>query len=619
MKTFSEYRKEKSKQWYGFTSKSSKSKAQSKVQEVLISIGLMDWREKEAKLMYKRGKKVSLRISKTATKSEIQIIAENKWKQFHPDLYNEDEFYTLVYESGEEVETLPGSDEKFTLNSYQAAVDKDFKRITFYLCKNSDVTISKINYDLDTYTCDNGSDNDRDSEPDQKRLKVWDKYYYEPPYCADIGKEDFETNALVSNVKENNDKGEEKKDKSTEKKSLVTPLTLDEVMQLMHSEVDQENQFFFVIRRNAPLQRILSVWQREAKKGGLKKKLMVHFAGEVGIDEGALSKVFLTSAIHEIGINIFPNGAPVDSMLHVQNGDFVSCGQLVAYSLTHGGPPPCFLHPNVYSMLLNSDFDKEKLSTENHLTETERELLISVKADPKNHTDLIIEHGYTGLIHQGNSDCIVGTVLVSIVNRRMCYLQEFLKGLELFNMFKYVKQFSTLFKPLFVKTPDTKVIDGNYIVSLLRPEYAEEHSTKRQLEEMVIDLLQDLLAEVETGDLVVPETAIVWKDNRATVDDSGVSKMEADVQYENVIVSAKGILAWITGQEHKPVDGGEFFIKIKFDHECFVRYPDHKVCFPMVRSCSREITLPIAHMKSPDQFRKIFLTAYSNGQSFSRE
>ena len=103
----------------------------------------------------------------------------------------------------------------------------------------------------------------------------------------------------------------------------------------MEMEVDKSKQFFFVIRRTAPLTHMINVWQREAKKGKLKSRLMVHFAGENGVDDGALSKVFLTRAINEIGLKMFPGGFPIDSMLSVQNGDFITCGQICSYRLTH--------------------------------------------------------------------------------------------------------------------------------------------------------------------------------------------------------------------------------------------------------------------------------------------
>lgn len=222
MMTFQEYRKEKSKQWHGYTSNSGSKKqkaTQPSVQDVVISIGLMEWREKEAKLMCKRGKRISLRVPKTAKKQEIRILAENKWKQFHPDIYNEEDLYTLLYESGEEVETLPGSNEEFALNSYQVAVGKDFKTITLFLCKYNDMAISNLDF-FDTCT------NENDSGPDSKVMKVWTEESYEPP-CIIVNKDSDDSKAGTHETK----------------KAPVAPLTSEEVFQLIHSEVMQESHF----------------------------------------------------------------------------------------------------------------------------------------------------------------------------------------------------------------------------------------------------------------------------------------------------------------------------------------------------------------------------------------
>jgi len=88
---------------------------------------------------------------------------------------------------------------------------------------------------------------------------------------------------------------------------------------------------------------------------------MVKFIGESGIDSGALSKEFLCNVIKEIGMSLFPNGAPKESMLDVQNGNFSFSGQIMAVSLVQGGPPPAFLHKSVYDLLVNDSLDLKSL------------------------------------------------------------------------------------------------------------------------------------------------------------------------------------------------------------------------------------------------------------------
>ena len=105
-------------------------------------------------------------------------------------------------------------------------------------------------------------------------------------------------------------------------------------------------------------------------------KLMVHFAGEERINTGAIHKGFLSNIISDISREMFPNGAPIDSMLNVYNGWFRICGEIVVVSLVNGGLLPCFLDECVYQMLVDpqsvniQNFDMSK-----HLTGSEIQLI----------------------------------------------------------------------------------------------------------------------------------------------------------------------------------------------------------------------------------------------------
>jgi len=121
-------------------------------------------------------------------------------------------------------------------------------------------------------------------------------------------------------------------------------------------DIDQDGQFFVVIRRGAPFHRILSLWQREASKSSPQKVLRINYVGERGIDTGAVSKEFFAEAMSNMKINMFPDGAPVDSIYNVHNKSFKTCGQIDAVSLAQGGPPPCFLDESVYQLILDPHF-----------------------------------------------------------------------------------------------------------------------------------------------------------------------------------------------------------------------------------------------------------------------
>ena len=114
----------------------------------------------------------------------------------------------------------------------------------------------------------------------------------------------------------------------------------------------------------------------------LTQVVRVRILGEQGIDCGAIARELFTETLRNIVISLFPEGAPIDSTLHVQKGDFCTCGQLVAASLTQGGPALNCLDESVYTLMSEAhklcpqDFDANK-----HLMPADKRLLDSVRSD----------------------------------------------------------------------------------------------------------------------------------------------------------------------------------------------------------------------------------------------
>ena len=75
--------------------------------------------------------------------------------------------------------------------------------------------------------------------------------------------------------------------------------TIPELINFLSKKIQMDDQFFLVIRRGATLQRRLAIWNRQSKKSP-KMKLMVHYAGEDGIDTGAVTKEYLSETISNI-------------------------------------------------------------------------------------------------------------------------------------------------------------------------------------------------------------------------------------------------------------------------------------------------------------------------------
>ena len=115
----------------------------------------------------KRGKRLPLRISPTAGYVTLRKQAEEKWKTYHSNLYNETQSYHLLLEDGRKVLFLPGSNkESFTLGRYQEEVGKDFKRITLFLCPEFDFQVSEGKLDENDLS---DFENDGSGSPNKRR------------------------------------------------------------------------------------------------------------------------------------------------------------------------------------------------------------------------------------------------------------------------------------------------------------------------------------------------------------------------------------------------------------------------------------------------------------------
>jgi hypothetical protein len=112
---------------------------------------------------------------------------------------------------------------------------------------------------------------------------------------------------------------------------------------MLAEKVDSsDKQLFVVLRRNAQLNRVLSICRREIKRKPASSRYVVRvkFSGEQGIDSSAMGKEFFTLTLSKISSSMFPGGIPADLTLHIQNGNFKACGEIIAASLGQGGPTP---------------------------------------------------------------------------------------------------------------------------------------------------------------------------------------------------------------------------------------------------------------------------------------
>ena len=297
------------------------------------------------------------------------------------------------------------------------------------------------------------------------------------------------------------------------------------VVQALEKRVNKEKQFFIPVRRKTTLPCILKLWQYEATRQSVHNEIRVKFLGEDGIDTGALTREFFTDVVPVIGHTLFPNGSPIDSTYHVQNGNFRTSGEIVASSLANGGPPPCFMDERAFRSMVNPGIDASKMETEDGMTLTERQLLDIVRNDVNQHRDTILEHGYTGPVDVAHIDDIVRSMTVSLINKRALYLREFKEGLSLFGLSDILDSYPQVCLPLFVQEKNEKV-DASYLFSLMQPEFSPEGSSRREVEETLMDNFQDLLMALEDGGITGYTSPMAWNYSEDQSDEIPVADTE---------------------------------------------------------------------------------------------
>ena len=391
--------------------------------------------------------------------------------------------------------------------------------------------------------------------------------------------------------------------------------TIENVYCFLKSQVAEDKFFFMTLRRSAPLSRVLRMWQRQSKLVPLGSKLMIKYIGEYGIDQGALTREFFSDTVKQIGKEMFPNGSPILSTSHIQNGYFRTCAEILAVSLAQGGPPPQFLDSAAYSCL-HRPVDLLNLN-DTHLTKHELRLINEVRKDVESYEEMILEHNYTGPINKDHIEQIIGALKISFVGKRMMFMQEFAKGLNAYKVNDIILNNGDLCCTLFVQDfKEQSVPDANYLFSLMVPNHSENGCSRRNKEEMIMDMFQDTLFQVEDGTIEGYDVALAEKEFNET--DENADGNEPCVNFVTPEVSIPGVMQWLTGQGHKSFIQDEIKITVNFDHDCMTRAPGHTICYPVVSACAMELTFPVMHITDEEKFKEIFMLAYCKGNAFGR-
>ena len=117
--------------------------------------------------------------------------------------------------------------------------------------------------------------------------------------------------------------------------------TTDTVKYLAAKVDTSKQQLLAVVRRNAQLNRVLSIWQREIKEKPASACYVVRVKFTLAKEFFALTFLALVQSYFLI------------KDLWIQC-EFRACGEIVAASMAQGGPAPSFLHASGYDLMVNT-------------------------------------------------------------------------------------------------------------------------------------------------------------------------------------------------------------------------------------------------------------------------
>ena len=270
----------------------------------LSIFGLLEWNEKERVLKPKRGKKVALRILNSAKSSLVRQKAEDKWKAFYSNFYDETQTYLLLYEDGQKVLFSPGTSKLFTLKRYQEELGKDYNRIYLYLCTSDDYNntvmsgddseddsmshlpkCSKLGDDSEddsmsrlpkcSKLVDNSEDDSMSRLPKCFKLESVpvitipeEQIKLDEEFARQLDNELNQVDVEVEVVAENSDnlKEQSRDGESAEKYTQETLTDHVSVVKELSKRVDDTGQFFIVVRRASHFTRCLNLWLHESMR-----------------------------------------------------------------------------------------------------------------------------------------------------------------------------------------------------------------------------------------------------------------------------------------------------------------------------------------------------------------
>ena len=104
---------------------------------VTIQVGMMSFRDDGLKMI--RGSALPLKVLQTTTAEDLLHQAVTKHRKFNREVFGGPRSFALLYPDRSEVVNIPGSNNAFVLRQYKEELGKPYSRITFYICRKSDL------------------------------------------------------------------------------------------------------------------------------------------------------------------------------------------------------------------------------------------------------------------------------------------------------------------------------------------------------------------------------------------------------------------------------------------------------------------------------------------------
>ncbi|XDV25542.1 hypothetical protein PO909_029448, partial [Leuciscus waleckii] len=375
---------------------------------------------------------------------------------------------------------------------------------------------------------------------------------------------------------------------------IAEKIPVQEILLELSSKVSTKQQCRFNINRSAVWEGAMRGFKRVSYDPNL--MMCVKFSddmgrNEEGVDLGGPRREFLRLLMETIARSPMFEGKESSKTLALDStalrGDwYYTAGRAIAVSLVHGGPPPNFLSPTVFSLLVDGSANPglEEIA--------DTELLDKVKKVSKSTTLEDLEESKAPLLdYLANAGCLrpmrsIGDrdllvhdiVMFQVIHRVQGPFQRFCEGLKTLGVLEKIKRHPDSFRPLFCYEASTLTADQ--MDDLFSISLSPEGSNKRAAEEIVVTFWRDYLQDAE--------------------EEEGSSKLQK-------------ILAFSTGASVVPPIGFSPTPSVQFIHKGEDDFSSTPM-FPMANTCVNCIRLPL-HV-SYQLFKEKFDFALGNTYGF---